>query len=192
MRLSCPRRHAAEYAAVPDFTQRRVAKDFLQIGSVRETREFGLQSHLFSDDDFVWVVAEEIEEVGIVRRGDNLDRLASFVRAFRVSQAIESVTHVAQQPRVQPVIRFFQADDGGRLRQVRDGEQGKCDERTLREIGCFDDVAALTCAEGDRAVSRLRSFKQDSIEFWNPPTQLLVERFKSLWVLIPKAVENSC
>src|SRR6266542_3892323 len=126
-----------------------------------------------------------------MRSGDDLDRIAFFVGAFRVSQAIESVTHVAKQPRMQSVIWLFEANDGRRLRQVGNGKQREGNECTLRKVARFDDVVAFTCAQREGALSLRRSFKQDSIEFWNPTTQLLVERFKPLWVLISKTIQNS-
>ena len=79
--LSCSGRDTSQNAAVPSLAEGRIAKDFIEIGAVGEPREFGIQTDLFGNDDFFGMVAEQIEEVRIMCRGDDLDRLAFFVGA---------------------------------------------------------------------------------------------------------------
>ena len=120
------------------------------------------------------MLSEKIEEVRIVRGGNNLDRLASLVGAVGIGKAVKSIAHITQQARMQTAIRLFKADDGRRIRQISESEQRQRNESALGKIVGLDDVISFAGAKRNRTLPRTWGFKQDSIKFWNPNCQLFV------------------
>src|SRR5437879_4401756 len=124
-RLSWRGWHSSEHARIPDLAQAGALEDFLRIRAVRKSLEISVKAILLSNENFLWVVTKEVEEVRVVRCGDYLHGLSFFTYALGIGKAVQSILHVSQKSRMKAAVWLLQTDHRGRLREIGQAEHGK-------------------------------------------------------------------
>src|SRR5437773_1163416 len=105
---------------------------------VREALELDFQALLLREDNFLRVLAVEVEEVRRVRGGNDLHRRPRLTEILRVAQPVQRILQVPQQPWMQAAVDFLQANNYRWLGQVTQRQEGKCQQRALREFPCWN------------------------------------------------------
>src|SRR5262249_10294172 len=107
------------------------------------------------------MIPVQVQQVGRVRRGDDLNGRTCFPATLWVAEAVECALEVSQQSRVQTAVDLFKTYHRRWVGHVRQRQQGNRDQSTLRQFRGWDLISSLLRPQFDCFVTFLRFVKLD-------------------------------